>query len=65
MEKRSIIRYQPTDDDKAKALGAVFYEIQQLWASSRLVGCSRAAMNAFIESRQQTTEGVRLCILQF
>lgn len=43
-------RYTPTDEDKAEALGSVFYEIQQLWASSHLIGRQALVMNAFLES---------------
>ena len=50
MTKQAISRYQPTDEEKAQALEAVFYEIQQLWASSHLVSQSAVVMNAFLES---------------
>ena len=43
-------RYEATNQAKAEALGAVFYEIQQLWASSHLVGQPAVVMNAFLES---------------
>ncbi len=45
-----IDRYEVTENAKAKALGNVFYEIQQLWASSHLVGQPALLMNAFLES---------------
>jgi hypothetical protein len=45
-----MIRYNPTTTEKADALGSVFYELQQLWLSSHLIGEPQAVMNAFLES---------------
>jgi hypothetical protein len=50
MKKESLARYRPSPEEKADALGSVFYEIQRLWASSHLAGEPAPVMNAFLES---------------
>ena len=47
---KHLIGYVPSDTDKTRALGDVFYEIQQLWFSSRQLSTDQLMRNAYIES---------------
>jgi len=46
----TLILYVPCEAEKSRALGDVFYEIQQLWASTHLTSDQPLVMNAFLES---------------
>jgi hypothetical protein len=46
----TVFRYTPSEIEKDRALGDVFYEIQQLWISTHLTTDNPLVNNAFLES---------------
>jgi len=50
MTSQAVIRYTPTDEEKAEALGSVFYEIQQLLYAIQLDSPVEPVQNALLES---------------
>ena len=50
MSRNETIPYSPSEAEKARALADVYYELQQVWASSHLSSNDPLVTNAFVES---------------